>query len=97
MITVGDLTKRFGSKLAVDHLGFEVRPGVVTGFLGPNGSGKSTTMRCMLDLDRSQSGTTLFDGRPYRSLHRPLHEFLHERGIWRGRRGCHPLPRGQVR
>ncbi|MDO8391480.1 MAG: ATP-binding cassette domain-containing protein [Actinomycetota bacterium] len=74
MITVADLTKRFGSKLAVDHLGFDVRPGVVTGFLGPNGSGKSTTMRCMLDLDRSQSGTTLFDGRPYRSLHRPLHE-----------------------
>jgi len=74
MISVVDLTKRFGSKLAVDHLGFEVRPGVVTGFLGPNGSGKSTTMRCMLDLDRSQSGTTLFDGRPYRSLHRPLHE-----------------------
>ena len=74
MITVGDLTKRFGSKLAVDHLGFEVRPGVVTGFLGPNGSGKSTTMRCMLDLDRSESGTTLFDGRPYRTLRDPLHE-----------------------
>lgn len=74
MITVGDLTKRFGSKVAVDHLGFEVRPGVVTGFLGPNGSGKSTTMRCMLDLDRGESGTTLFDGRPYRSLVRPLHE-----------------------
>ena len=74
MISVVDLSKRFGAKLAVDHLGFEVRPGVVTGFLGPNGSGKSTTMRCMLDLDRSQSGTTLFDGRPYRSLHKPLHE-----------------------
>jgi ABC-2 type transport system ATP-binding protein len=74
VIAVGDLTKRFGSKLAVDHLGFEVRPGVVTGFLGPNGSGKSTTMRCMLGLDRPESGSTLFDGRPYHELRRPLHE-----------------------
>ena len=74
MIIVDGLTKRFGSKLAVDALSFEVRPGVVTGFLGPNGSGKSTTMRCMLGLDRAEAGTTLFDGRPYRSLQRPLHE-----------------------
>ncbi len=74
MITVGDLTKRFGTKVAVDHLGFDVRPGVVTGFLGPNGSGKSTTMRCMLDLDRAESGVTLFDGTPYHDLQRPLHE-----------------------
>ena len=74
MISVGDLTKRFGSKVAVDHLGFEVRPGVVTGFLGPNGSGKSTTMRCMLALDRPESGFALFDGTPYHDLKRPLHE-----------------------
>ncbi len=74
MISVGNLTKRFGPKLAVDHLGFEVRPGVVTGFLGPNGSGKSTTMRCMLGLDRPEAGVTLFDGTPYHDLKRPLHE-----------------------
>jgi ABC-type multidrug transport system ATPase subunit len=57
MIRVEGMTKRFGSKTAVDQLTFDVRPGVVTGFLGPNGSGKSTTMRCMLDLDRADSGT----------------------------------------
>ncbi|MDP2291812.1 MAG: ATP-binding cassette domain-containing protein [Actinomycetota bacterium] len=74
MITVTDLSKRFGSKVAVDHLGFEVRPGVVTGFLGPNGSGKSTTMRCMLGLDRADGGQTLFDGQHYQSLHQPLHQ-----------------------
>jgi ABC-2 type transport system ATP-binding protein len=74
MITVSGLTKRFGSVVAVDALGFEVRPGVVTGFLGPNGSGKSTTLRCMLGLDRPESGTALFDGRPYTALRRPLHE-----------------------
>ena len=45
MIEASDLTKRFGDKLAVDHLSFSVQPGRVTGFLGPNGAGKSTTMR----------------------------------------------------
>ena len=74
MITVTKLTKRFGNKTAVDQLSFEVRPGVVTGFLGPNGSGKSTTMRCMLDLDRPGHGTTLFDNRRFRDLQSPLHE-----------------------
>ena len=74
MIRVEGMTKRFGSKTAVDQLSFDVRPGVVTGFLGPNGSGKSTTMRCMLDLDRADSGTATFDGRRFRDLHRPLHE-----------------------
>ena len=47
MIEVRGLTKRYGQVLAVDTLSFDVRPGVVTGFLGPNGSGKSTTMRLM--------------------------------------------------
>ena len=50
MIEVRDLTKRFGSTLAVDDLSFSVEPGRVTGFLGPNGAGKSTTMRAILGL-----------------------------------------------
>ncbi len=74
MISVSDLSKRFGRTTAVDHLSFDVRPGTVTGFLGPNGSGKSTTMRCMLGLDRPDTGGALFDGRAYRQLSSPLHE-----------------------
>ena len=65
MITVESLTKRYGDKLAVDGLCFEVRPGAVTGFLGPNGSGKSTTMRMVLGLDRPTAGRALVDGRPF--------------------------------
>ncbi|MEU0369991.1 ATP-binding cassette domain-containing protein [Streptomyces sp. NPDC006283] len=72
MIELEGLTKHFGSKVAVDHLSFKVRPGVVTGFLGPNGAGKSTTMRMMLDLDNPTSGTVRIDGRHYRDLDEPL-------------------------
>ncbi|MBI5088486.1 MAG: ATP-binding cassette domain-containing protein [Actinobacteria bacterium] len=74
MIQVHGLTKRFGRKVAVANLSFEVHPGVVTGFLGPNGSGKSTTMRCMLGLDRPDAGGALFDGQKYESFTTPLRE-----------------------
>lgn len=73
-VSVRDLTKKYGSKVAVDHLSFDVRPGVVTGFLGPNGSGKSTTMRCMLGLDRPDGGDVSFDGKRFRDLPTPLHQ-----------------------
>ncbi len=72
MIEARDLTKRFGDKLAVDHLSFSVQPGRVTGFLGPNGAGKSTTMRLILGLDRPGGGTATINGVPYARLPQPL-------------------------
>jgi len=72
MIEVSDLTKRFGDKVAVDHLSFQVHPGRVTGFLGPNGAGKSTTMRLILGLDRPTGGTATIDGKVYDQLVNPL-------------------------
>ncbi|MDT9680602.1 ABC transporter ATP-binding protein [Streptomyces sp. TRM76323] len=68
MIEAVRLTKRYGAKTAVDDLSFQVRPGVVTGFLGPNGSGKSTTMRMILGLDRPTSGHVTIGGHPFREL-----------------------------
>ncbi|WLQ40612.1 ATP-binding cassette domain-containing protein [Streptomyces laculatispora] len=72
MIELDGLTKRFGSKLAVDRLSCRIKPGMVTGFLGPNGAGKSTTMRMMLDLDNPTSGSVRIDGKHYRELEEPL-------------------------
>jgi ABC-2 type transport system ATP-binding protein len=72
MIEVRDLTKRFGDRVAVDHLSFTVEPGRVTGFLGPNGAGKSTTMRLILGLDHPHSGTATINGKPYSELAAPL-------------------------
>jgi ABC-2 type transport system ATP-binding protein len=74
MIEARGLTKRFGSRLAVDALSFDVRPGRVTGFLGPNGSGKSTTMRLILGLDHPDAGHAAIGGRRYRDLRWPLRE-----------------------
>jgi ABC-2 type transport system ATP-binding protein len=73
MIEAHDLTKRYGEKVAVDHLSFKVEPGRVTGFLGPNGAGKSTTMRLILGLDHPTSGTATINGQLYRDLPQPLH------------------------
>jgi ABC-2 type transport system ATP-binding protein len=72
MIEVRDLTKRFGNKVAVDHLSFSVQAGRVTGFLGPNGAGKSTTMRLILGLDHPTGGTATIFGQPYSKLSNPL-------------------------
>src|SRR5260221_6894052 len=72
MIEVRDLTKRYGDKMAVDHLSFTVEPGKVTVFRGPNGAGKSTTMRLVLGLDYPNTGSATINGKPYRDLSRPL-------------------------
>ncbi len=72
MIQARRLTKRYGEKVAVDDLTFDVQPGMVTGFLGPNGAGKSTTMRMITGLDAPTSGSVTVDGKPYAELVKPM-------------------------
>lgn len=62
MITASNLTKRFGEKLAVDSLSFEMTAGEVLGFLGPNGAGKTTTMRMLTCFFPPSSGTATVAG-----------------------------------
>jgi ABC-2 type transport system ATP-binding protein len=90
MIEVRGLSKRYGPTVAVGGLSFDVRPGVVTGFLGPNGSGKSTTMRMVLGLDAPDAGQARIGGRRYRELRWPLREvgaLLEARAFHPGRSG----------
>ncbi len=55
-----DLTRRFGKRIAVDHLNLQVRAGELYGFLGPNGAGKSTTLRMLCGiLEPSEGGGTV--------------------------------------
>jgi ABC-2 type transport system ATP-binding protein len=57
MITIKNLSKRYGDKLAVDDLTFSVAPGEVLGFLGANGAGKSTTMRMIAGFISPSEGS----------------------------------------
>jgi ABC-2 type transport system ATP-binding protein len=57
VVEVVDLSKRYGSRLAVDAITLRVRPGEVYGFLGPNGAGKTTTLRMLLGLIRPTAGS----------------------------------------
>jgi ABC-2 type transport system ATP-binding protein len=70
-VEVRDLTKRFGTLVAVDHLSFCVEPGRITGFLGPNGAGKTTTLRMLLGLVRPTSGSATIGGQPYAHIATP--------------------------
>jgi ABC-type cobalamin/Fe3+-siderophores transport system ATPase subunit len=99
VIEVRGLTKRYGRVVAVDALSFDVRPGVVTGFLGPNGSGKSTTMRLMLGLDGADRGAVRIAGRRYRELGWPLREvgaLLETRAFHPGRSAWDPRDGGKA-
>ena len=57
VIRVDGLTKRFGDRLAVDALTFDVPRGVVAGFIGPNGAGKTTTLAMLLGLVAPSGGS----------------------------------------
>jgi ABC-2 type transport system ATP-binding protein len=74
MIEVRGLVKRYGAKVAVNDLSFDVESGHVTGFLGPNGAGKTTTMRLILGLDYADAGTVMLDGKQYAGLAYPMRE-----------------------
>lgn len=56
VISVQNLTRRFGDFVAVDHVNFDIHAGEIVGYLGPNGSGKTTTIRMLLGLLKPSDG-----------------------------------------
>lgn len=57
MIEVNELTKKFGTFVAVDHISFSVGKGEIFGFLGANGAGKTTAMKILCGLSKPTYGT----------------------------------------
>lgn len=57
VLSVQKLTKKFGQKVAVDNVSFEVPEGTILGLLGPNGAGKSTVINMITGLLNKTSGT----------------------------------------
>ncbi|MBR4706700.1 MAG: ABC transporter ATP-binding protein [Pseudobutyrivibrio sp.] len=62
VVSIENLVKRYGDKVAVDHFTLTVNEGEILGLLGPNGSGKTTTINCLLSLLQYDKGEiTIFD------------------------------------
>ena len=59
------ISKAFGGTQALDNVDFRVKRGEVHALLGGNGAGKSTLMKIIMGLHRQDSGSIVFDGRPY--------------------------------
>jgi branched-chain amino acid transport system ATP-binding protein len=64
LLSVADVTVRFGGIVALDRVSFDVERGRVCGLIGPNGAGKTTLFNCLSRLYAFQEGTILFGGRP---------------------------------
>jgi ABC-2 type transport system ATP-binding protein len=106
-LLIDGVTKRYGPVVALDSVGFEVKPGQVFGFLGANGAGKTTTMRIILDILRPDAGQVTWDGRPTAQLDRRTFGYLpEERGLYPRMRvldqlvffaGLYGIPAGQAR
>src|SRR5215212_315612 len=60
-----ELTKRFGSFTALDHVTMKVAPGTVHALLGENGAGKSTLVKCVAGFHRPEEGAVMVDGREH--------------------------------
>ena len=81
-LKVSNLTKKFGSHIAVDDLSFEVRKGSVFGLLGRNGAGKSTTIKQILGLIDTTSGTIDWAGQTINPEKLSIGYLPEERGLF---------------
>jgi ABC-2 type transport system ATP-binding protein len=71
MLRASHLTRRFGTRLAVDDISFELEPGEIFGLLGPNGAGKTTTLRLLAGLIAPSSGSVSVNGAPMTAASAP--------------------------
>jgi branched-chain amino acid transport system ATP-binding protein len=63
LLSVREVTVRFGGIVALDGVSFDVQRGQICGLIGPNGAGKTTLFNCLSRLYQYQSGDILFEGR----------------------------------
>jgi len=64
LLSVHDLSVRFGGIVALDGVSFDVKQGEIVGLIGPNGAGKTTLFNCLSRLDTPDHGEILFESRP---------------------------------
>lgn len=69
LLSVRNMTKRFGGLVAVNNVSFAISRGEVVGLLGDNGAGKSTLIKCISGVHHADEGEIFFDGKPVRFSH----------------------------
>ena len=85
IISIKKFSKSFAHLRAVDNLSFEVFEGETFAFLGSNGSGKTTTIRCLLDIYKSDSGNLeIFNQKYSHKLNHRIGYLPEERGLYKG-------------
>ncbi|WP_049561066.1 ABC transporter ATP-binding protein [Nonomuraea sp. SBT364] len=90
MLEISELRKRFAAapgspegKLALDGIGFAVRPGEMFGFVGANGAGKTTTMRIVMGVLKADAGSVNWQGKPLGYAERQRFGYMpEERGLY---------------
>ena len=83
MISVRNVHRFFGDKHVLNDVSFDIRPGLMTGFVGGNGAGKTTTMRIILGVLAANEGQVLVDGQPMNAEQRATIGYMpEERGLY---------------
>ena len=83
-LSLDGVTKRYGSKVAVDNISFEAHAGRVLGLLGPNGAGKTSTIRMITYITTPDAGTVQFNGKSVGSWSQERMGYLpEERGLYK--------------
>jgi branched-chain amino acid transport system ATP-binding protein len=88
LLSVEQVTRRFGGVVALDEVTFDVAPGEIVGLIGPNGAGKTTAFNVITRLYRPDAGSVVFDGedllrtRPHRVIGRGIARTFQNVALW---------------
>jgi ABC-2 type transport system ATP-binding protein len=84
IVQLQDVSKAYDTKVAVDHLSFEIEQGSMFGLLGPNGSGKTSSIRMMIGMTMPDTGSVFLFGKPFerKNVHR-VGYLPEERGLYK--------------
>ena len=81
-LEVKNIHKSFGDKEVLHGVSFTVQSGRAMGFLGRNGAGKSTTIRCLMEVFKQDSGAFYLDGQPLKITQHRVGYLPEERGMY---------------
>ena len=81
-LEVRNLVKKYGDKVVLNHLSFEMKEPGVYALLGTNGAGKTTSLRIILGMLSYDEGEVLWEGKPFQPLSENIGYLAEERGLY---------------